>query len=212
MAKSKGKIKAQAQWHVDFRIIDTLPDTKLIRTDFMLTFVAICLAVGLLFLLAYKEYKSITLSREIAELKNNIKQDTAGNRQHLSLDGQFKSLSNKVTELDTFRYNPYPAPDFLLALSEIRSDEIVLSNVVFREVNRREGRTITQLSNVSLSGTIAGSSELATQIVSDFVDKLKSLELLSEYINRIQLDSLNRLEKSGSFEFSISIELNPVKS
>jgi len=212
MAKSKGKIKAQAQWHVDFRIIDTLPDTKLIRTDFMLTFVAICLAVGLLFLLAYKEYKSITLSREIAELKNNINQDTAGNRQHLSLDGQFKTLSKKVTELDTFRYNPYPAPDFLLALSEIRSDEIVLSSVVFREVNRREGRTITQLSNVSLSGTIAGSSELATQIVSDFVDKLKSLELLSEYINRIQLDSLNRLDESGSFEFSISIELNPVKS
>ena len=68
------------------------------------------------------------------------------------------------------------------------------------------------MSNVSLSGTIAGSSELATQIVSDFVDKLKSLELLSEYINRIQLDSLNRLDKSGSFEFSISIELNPVKS
>ncbi len=212
MAKSKGKVKEQAQWHVDFRIVDTLPDTKLIRTDFMLTFVAICLAVGLLFLLVFREYKIFTMDREIVELNNSIKQDTADNRQHLLLDSKFNLLSKKVKELDSFRYNPFPPPDFMLALSDIRSHEIVLTDVVFREVNVRKGRTLTLLNNVSLSGSVTGSSQSATQIVSDYVDKLKSLDILSEYINKIQLDSLTRLDDSGAFEFSISIELNPNKS
>ena len=212
MAKSKGKVKEQAQWHVDFRIVDTLPDTKLIRTDFMLTFVAICLAVGLLFLLVFREYKIFTLDREIVDLNNSIKQDTADNEQHLHLDDKFKLLSKKVKELDSFRYNPFPPPVFMLALSDIRAHEIVLTDVVFREVNRKIGGINTKLSNVSLSGLVAGTSQSATQIVSDYVDKLKSLNILSEYINKIHLDSLNRLDDSGSFEFSISIELDPNKS
>ena len=213
MAKSKGKTTAQAQWHADFRVIDTLPDTKLIRTDFMLTFAAVSLAVGLLFFLGFREFKGILLGREIAELKNNIEQNTADNQQNLRLDGQFNSLSKKVNELESFRYNPYPAPDILLALSDIRSKKIVLSDVVFREMNFGDRRNPIQGSQVTLSGSVTGSSEQATQIVNDYVEKLESLEMFSEYIvNKIQLDSLDRDKELGSFEFSISFKLNPRKS
>ncbi len=215
MAKSKGKITAQAQWHADFRVIDTLPDTKLIRTDFMLTFAAISLAVGLLFLFVFREYKSFTLGREIANLKNDIEQNTADNQNYLRLDGRFNSLSKKINELESFRYNPYPAPDILLALSEmeIRSKEIVLSDVVLRELSIGEGRSPIQGSQVTLSGSVTGSSEQATQIVSDFVEKLESLEIFSEYIiDKIQLVSFDRKEELGLFQFSISFNLNPAKS
>jgi len=214
MAKSKGKVKAHAQWHADFRVIDTLPDTKIIRTDFMLTFVAVSLAVGLLFLFCFREYKSFTLGREIAGLKSDIKQNSADNQNYLRLDSRFNSLSKKVIELESFRYNPYPPPDFLIALSEtdFRSKEIIISNVLFREVIQKEGRKIIKVSQASLSGSVTGSSEQATQIVSDYVEKLNSMELLSEFINIIQLKSLDRNEESGSFQFSIVIELNPEKS
>lgn len=213
MAKSKGKVTEQAQWHANFRVIDTLPDTKLIRTDFMFTFVAVTLAVVLLFLFCFREYKSINLGREIAKLNNDIELNTADNKSYLRLDGQFNLLSKKVYELESFRYNPYPPSDILLALTEIRSVEIVISHVVLRKVNIGEGRNPIQGSHVSLFGTLTESSEQATQIVSDYVNKLESLKLFSEYIvNKVQLESFNRDEELGSFEFSISFNLNPKKS
>ena len=103
MAKSKSKITAQAQWHADFRVIDTLPDTKLIRTDFMLTFAAVSMAVGLLFLFVFREYNSFTLGREIANLNSDIEQNTADNQNYLRLDGRFNSLSKKINELERRR-------------------------------------------------------------------------------------------------------------
>lgn len=213
MAKSKGKKVEQPLWHANFRVVDTLPDTKLIRTGFILNFLAVFIAVGLLSYAGLREYKTYDLSIDIDELNSNIEINSSENKKRLHLNTQFEMLSNKLKELDRFRSsNPFSPPDLILALSEVRAHEIVLSNVDFRDVEIRKGRTITIKNRISLVGKVTGTSEGATQTVYDYIQRLESLEMFSGHIEKINLDSLLRDEESEIFDFSILIELNMKKS
>ena len=53
MAFGRNKIVVQPSWHPNFRIVETLPDTKVIRTDFAFNGVFVVIAVVLLGLLGW---------------------------------------------------------------------------------------------------------------------------------------------------------------
>ena len=48
----KDAVTAQPNWHPNFRIADSLPDLKVVRTDFFINAISLSLAAVAVFLLA----------------------------------------------------------------------------------------------------------------------------------------------------------------
>ena len=89
-------------WHPDLRIVDRLPDTKVVRTAFFVNGVAILVAVTLALLLIRDQWELRALNIQIADTQKQINLDKVPSAQAVALFSKFKVQEAKIRELNDF--------------------------------------------------------------------------------------------------------------
>lgn len=209
MALRKPKKIIQPNWHPNFRNVETLPDIKVIRTDFFINFSTVAIAAALLFYLLFNEYTGHALNRQINELSSEISAREASNTKNIALSKEFDTLSKGISELNAFLEAPVVPGEFIVTFSDLMPREILLESLSYSSNNIPVGKKSVPGKTINIRGSVSGSPGEATQIVNDFIDTLEELPMFEGILNKIELLSLNRDDARGLFDCAIRIELIP---
>ena len=210
MALRKPKKIVQPAWHPNFRNVDTLPDIKAIRTDFVINWGVVLVAVALLMFFLKNEFSALAIGRNIKEFETKISENDTDNNNNLKLSGEFGILSKEITEVEAFMNVPIKPSAFLLNFTEIKPEEMLLHSINYDSQNINLGsRKTAPGKSLNIRGSISGSPAEVTQLVTEFVETLKKLEMIEESLHKVELQSLVRDESLGLFNYYIRIELVP---
>jgi len=200
-------------WRPDFRDADALPDIKAVRTNFLVNFVALALAVIATGWFVVNEYEAMAVQSQIDELKQSISDESKANKQNLKLSGEFKSLSPKAEDLVTF-YEGYMFPlDVLLAFCESRPETIALQSIDIAKSSKNVGskkKPVWQsYPRYTLNGVLKGESVEALRELDNYKVILQNLELFEGKLgpDSIEISQPVRNQRLGLFEFTIVIRL-----
>ncbi|GHB94254.1 hypothetical protein [Cerasicoccus arenae] len=213
MAEKKPKDGAYApNWRPDFRDNDALPDVKAVRTNFLVNFVALALAILSVGWFGYTEFQGMTIQSQIEDLQAGINSESAKNRTNLKDSSAFAKESPKAEDLVAF-YKGYEYPlDVLMQLSSSRPETIALQSITLGKGSRNAGTqkrpNIVYSPQYTLRGVLKGDNVEALQELDEYKIILQELELFSERLKSIDVSVPKRNQTLGLFEFTIVINLN----
>ena len=201
----KGK-EPKNRWHADFRIVDRLPDTKVIRTKFLINSIAIVAAVILIAIVGLREINKIAIRGSIASLSLEINTRTKANKELARSDLAFRQLSNKIGDIVDFKKVPVRPSQLLVELSRIRIDEVVYETIRYHHLwDSGEKKEVYQL---ELIGKATSNNNIGR-----FEQKLKTLKVPENFKLSVQVvGNPSRDLASGLFVFTILIEIEEAKN
>ncbi|WOO41409.1 hypothetical protein [Rubellicoccus peritrichatus] len=210
MAKGKSKEIEQLSWHPDFRNVEALPDVKVVRTDFLINFIAITACVLLLGFLVYRQLHVSGLRSSIEVLEQQIEDESAKNRKNLKESGEFKKTAKKIDDLGNFYRNSVPPIEFVLAVTESKPDYIALRRIRFNELSKpiSKKRSVTYVS-YSVFGVQQGSSTEAYEFLDKYHAIIEELPVLEGKVESTDVKSSSRNESLDIIEFEIEVILKP---
>jgi len=214
MAEKKSKETTRhPNWHPDFRDSEVLPDVKAVRTNFLVNFVALALAVVLVGVLVFSEYQAMTVSSAIADEEEKIAAEAPSNREYLKLSAQFEKLSPKAEDLENF-YAGYLSPlEVTLALSESRPETIALQSIDFRASRENTGSAkrpkYVRIPVYTIKGMLRGDSAEALDELDNYAVLVRDLEVFKDNLESVEVSRPTRNQLLGLFEFTIVVNLKP---
>jgi len=205
----KSKKNEQPNWRPNFRIQETLPDIKVIRTDFLVNGVA---AVILLAAIAYAGMvfmKYMNKGAEIAELNKSIQEKSSQNSTLLGLSRQFVKEKAQADELQKFYGVPVGATDFIFLLAELKPEDIRIESVNFRTESVSQGGRGRKPPKHQRTINIEGFAR-NLEIIKVYRDALEYDELFKDHLESILDLPGEQNAQTGEYSFTIRIETTPV--
>ena len=194
--KPNKQAKQQAEaWHPNFRIEETLPDTKVIRTSFLINGVAALVLVVAISLCVRNELAISEMRGHAEDARKEIVEKTAKFKQAQEQQKEFTVLEKKVREIDAFTKTNFNASSFVLHLGATLPRLVILDSVDIRN------------GVIQMHGTFIGASERATQLANGYLDQLKQDAQLAAIVQEIKLKSLERDQQGANQRLSFTIEL-----
>ena len=194
--RSEAQPTAAPLWHPNFRNYDRLPDTKVVRTTFFINTAAICVALGLLLWLGYREYHIYSLNDQAAEAKREIDSNAKQNKEALRLAQVFADEEKKLAAAEAFQTAAISPLDFVTLIGQTLPKEISVENMDAR-LNDLNGATFT------VRGLVAGTPDQASGSASKYVDILRAHKRVGAVFGSITLTNLNRDPRTGFLAFEI---------
>ncbi len=200
------KTSDQPKWRPDFRIVEKLPDTKMVRTKFVVNFMAIGLLCVLVVVVGYREFSKLEINRQIASLKREQENRVSGNRIFTRFDGEFKSLADKVKDIKDFKKQPVHPAHLLVELSRMRTADVVFDAISYENIwNRGDEKELYQ---VQLNG-----KGRTTADISELKNRLRILEVQDGYEVRIdEQGNPTKDPETGVFSFIIALTISEVEN
>lgn len=198
----------QPFWRPNFVNQSELPDIKVIRTGFIINFIAVMFALCVAFFLLQREYRVYTLGQTIEDMEQQIRVADADDVENLKLSESFRSAAQYVIEVEKFYDSPLLAHYFLYGLSIIKPEDLIFSSVSFNEsVVKVEGKD-----RVAYSINISGDAKSLT-VLDDFKKILTEAELLQITGFELKIDETlqGRDEKTGIFPYRLAVSLTPIQ-
>ena len=205
---SKSKKDIQPFWRPNFVNRSELPDIKVIRTDFIINFIAIMLALGVTFFYLQQEYRAHILKGAISDAEEEIRDASAQDAENLKLSQSFLDSAKYVVEVERFLESPFRIHEFLYDLARIKPDDLI-----YKSISLSESAAPKRLhSPLKYSINIAGDAKNLT-VIGDFKRILGEAELLNLPGFDIQIDESlqGRNEETGVFPYTLAISLTPTK-
>ena len=200
--KSDDQADVEPLWHSNFRNVERLPDTKVVRTTFFVNTAAIAVSLGLLLWMGYREYHIRTLDQQIAEAQQQIDSNLKQNREALKMSQTFTAEEKKLTEAENFLRAPISTSGFINLLGQALPTEISFEYV---EVRLSEPKNQVFM----LRGVVAGTRDQASGSASSYVDLLRNHPQLGKIFEPITLEKLNPDGATGFLAFEISMKVKP---
>ena len=96
LKKSDEQADVEPLWHPDFRNVERLPDTKVVRTTFFINTAAIATTLALMMWLGYREFHIRNLEQQIADAEHQIDTNSRQNKEALRLSQIFTDEEKKL--------------------------------------------------------------------------------------------------------------------
>lgn len=207
---SKSKKVTQRPWRPDFREAHMLPDTKVIRTGFLINFIAISLTLLVLTLYVIKEYSLQSLTAQVRQLEVQVADNTSSNRSILDASKRFKQSASIMEEVIAFDTQQLDFPLFLKELSLVLPGRVVLSVIEMKSLMGGDAKAPAPFMRVDLSGRILGGAELTpSQVLSNFQDALRELPSVGGRPLQMDLIQFKRNNELGYFDFTLQVMIPP---
>lgn len=182
-----------AAWHANFRKLEQLPDTKVVRTQFFINFASLAVAAGLLLYFCYQEYTIRNFSRQMADRQTQIDTDRKASDQALALFKKFTEEEKKIDNLNNFLKPRVVLSQFLLQLGNSLPPELAMDAVDIRNTG------------VELRGMASGSPEEASGRASAYVEQLKQDKYFGDIFEKNIKQDVKRDQSSGQITFNLSL-------
>lgn len=207
MLKRKKKTEDHPAWRPDFRDVAELPDTKAIRTDFVLNFAAIILVLGLGSWYGILEYSLQTVRASLTQQQEQIEQNDARNRDLLRWNGQFQRLARVAEEAVAFDAEPVNFPEFVAGISHALPPEVVLRTI---NLGHSETTAGDPAYRIQLDGSVVTFEERSpSAILEALQDNVAELEPVGERLLEMEVADFNRDLALNVFTFSLRIDIEP---
>lgn len=197
----KAKALQASAWHTNFRNLEALPDTKLIRTSFYVNGLLLFVAIAAVFAFAWQEYSLGDVRRQTRELQVRIDNNKAASQKAVDLYAKFKVEEQKINELNNFlKGQKLVVSDFIIQLGQTKPAGIVLLNVDYRDTG------------VNMRGYAQGISEQATSAASTYEKLLRDDPKMSAIFKSISIANVSRDIQAGRLMFEINLSFNSPKA
>jgi len=204
MKLNKSGKASLAYWHPNFRVESKLPDTKIIRTAFLINAAAVTVLLLVIFLLVSRERERGDVQAAVGSAnEGGLGRDIADNQPKLlevqKLQRDFFAAEKKVREIEAFVTPTLVGSDFLNQIARTLPRLTIITAIEYRS------------DAVKLRGTLIGASERATVLAKDYVEKLKRDQVLAKWVAKVDLNNLSREQSTGRLTFEIEMKLKPRK-
>lgn len=214
------KEKKPKPWHPDFRDENSLPDVKVVRTEFMINLVSVMVAIALLIYYFIQFSLAGDIQKHIDYLSKDIENHKTQNVEFVKKSSRFVRESKL---LKTFRdfFEPSINPlDFLIVLAENKHPDLLFEELNFTEKNipspkkrgNAKGGEMDRVYLIDIDGSIEGGYEGALETMNTYLGQLSALPKIKEKLKDIEMISLMRDPDLGLFNYSIRLTLNPTKN
>jgi hypothetical protein len=195
--------EVQPYWRPDFKIQATLPDIKVIRTDFIINFFALGLLLLTVFFLLQREYHAYSLRATIEDMERRIRVAEADDKDSLQLSARFRKEAARVVELQRFYSSPWPAHEFLAELAQLKPQDLSFSRVQFAETIAKKGAKLGY--GIQIAGDVR---ELT--VLNAFKTALQGSAFFNPegFVCVVNESMQQRDAKTGIIPFQIAIALN----
>lgn len=194
MQPSKDSKAAMQAWHPNFRIEATLPDTKVIRTSFLVNAAAAILMLGVGYLLVQRELSLRETDAGIAELNKEMSTLNERYKVAVPLQKQFAELEKKYQEVETFRKGAWGATQFLERISTTLPRFVTV-----------DGLEVTK-DFVTLRGNVAGAPDRAAGVFNAYLETLSKDEVIAGMAENVRQRTINRDPQTNRLNFTIEMK------
>ncbi len=160
---------------------------------------AIVVFCTLLIVFLYRGYELRGLNEQIQSWETRIAERSPQNEEVVALSRDFRAESQKVERAVSFVNSPVRSSEFLAELARTLPDRVVLSRINFRSA--ADGPRI------ALSGRILGTSQQATDIVSDYELQFYEYPYFADIVSSVNVTSLSRNPETDTLSFSFTLLL-----
>ena len=188
-----------ASWHPDFRNVARLPDTKAVRTSFLVNGIALLVAALAVTWMAFKVYELQDLNAQVAHWQTQIQRDKAPSERALALYAKFQAEAAHIAEVNTFLKSRPVVSDLLLHLGKTLPDYVAID------------RFDLGATHMNLRGTVRGAPDQASGRASTYLQQLKADPYFATLFSDISLLNLNRNPQAGGLTLELSFKLKEQK-
>ncbi len=210
MLTRKKKADPVLNWHPNFRVVDTLPDIKQVRTGFLVNFAAIFLALIMVGWTVYTEVEIFNVNRDIDRVNGGLDQSSSTNAKNLAKSSQFVAKSKPLQFAAQFFAEKLPALDLLTTLVEARPDNMHFDSLdvgpYVMDMGKKK-KALTQ--RIVLTGTLISED---SKPLETFKNKLLDSPLLKDRIIEPEKNLTTQTSHdpdAGVFKFTITLQLKP---
>lgn len=197
-------------WRADFRDVELLPDTKAVRTGFLVNFVAIALFTALLVKGAFNEYVLHTVVKASGQVEQELERDSGKNRAILYEGGEFNRLRRRAEEVASFMETSVSVPTFLSLLGKEVPAAISLLRLELEQLpsadDAPESGYLVLQGFVRTEATVGPSA-----LLEDFQEAVSVLLGGSGQSIESDLESFGRNSVTGDFDFVIRFRIIEVE-
>jgi len=210
---TKSKKTPQRSWRPDFRVVETLPDTKVIRTGFLLNFVAITLAAGALAAYGVKEYSLQNLVKEVNALEIQVKEGTPRNRQILDTNKRFRQSGEIVSEAVAFDSQPVKFHEAIADVSAVLPEGMILTAIQLQSSSEKPEKNKLPKFVIELSGRVLeGAPVTPAQLLKNYQSDLREMPCLSGKTVEMEMARFGRNNEFGHFDFTLLVKISVDKA
>jgi hypothetical protein len=189
--KSDAAVVVVPAWHPNLRIVENLPDTKVVRTAFFVNGAAMLLAIGLALYLGIQEWKLHEVNKQIADWQHQIDRDKKESAEKVALYQDFKLEEAKTDEVADFVASKPVLSDIILRLGAITPKKIALDGLDFKETG------------FNIRATVKGAPDRASGDVAAFEKQLRTDRILGPMFSEVDLLTDRRNSLSGRLVIEI---------
>jgi hypothetical protein len=181
-------------WHPNLRIEAKLPDTKVVRTDFLVNGIAVTVLLVFVLWCGIREWTIRSLGEQIDETDRLIQRDEPLSRRAVELYGKFTKEQAKTEEVVAFMKSRPTVSDIFLRIGQTLPKKIAIESVDIGE------------KSVVLKGTVRGLPEKASGDASAYEAQLRHDPILGELFSEVHIISLTRNPQTDRLMIQISME------
>jgi hypothetical protein len=191
--------EALPAWHPDFRNVQRLPDTKVIRTSFVITAASVLVASILLIGFSYQAYQLKELHAQIDGWQHQIDRDKGASDHSLAVYKKFQAEAARVNEVTSFLNSRLTVSELLLNFGKTLPDYVAID------------RFDLTTAGLTIRGTVRGAPDQASGRASTYLQLLKSDRAFTEVFSEITLLNLNRGNQSNGLVLELAFKFNEAK-
>lgn len=155
LASSKSTESLSSPWRADFRDVSRLPDLKVVRTDFLINYGLLALAVLLASYAGFVEYGNWSLNKEIEACESEMNSRRVQDSKCLRDSGQFSANMSVVDAFVKFKTRSVGCAEILAELGKFRPEGLRVSGVLVDSAHV-DLKTKKERVRVMLSGSKSG--------------------------------------------------------
>ena len=189
--KSDGAVVVVPPWHPNLRIVENLPDTKVVRTAFFINGVAMSVAIALALYLGIQEWKLHEVNKQIADWQRQIDKQTKESADAVALYQDFKQEEAKAGEVADFVTSKPVLSAVILRLAQITPKKIAFDLLDFRD------------NGLAIRATVKGAPDRASGDASAYEKLLRTDKVLGPIFGDVNLVTMRRNATTGRLVIEI---------
>jgi hypothetical protein len=181
-------------WHPNIRIVENLPDTKVVRTAFFVNGAAMLVAIALALYLGIQEWKLHEVNKQVADWQRQIDRDKKQSEDAVKLYQDFKLEEAKTAEVVDFMGSKPVLSDIILRLGAITPKKIALDMLDFKDTG------------MTIRATVKGAPDRASGDASAYEKQLRADKVLGPIFGDVNLLTMRKNNATNRLVIEIFCE------
>lgn len=204
---AKHKNVSFPNWHPNFTIQATLPDVKVVRTGFLVNFVALTFPVLLIGLILVDWMDAQGLQQQIETRKQLLEGAIVENKKNVEKSKEFDIAAAKLNDVEGFLSGNLDELEVIVAIAESRPKAIALNNISYSEMQKKVGKKMVLAPRITLRGVLKGTSADEVSMLDEYKATLKNLPVFAGILDDVTLPEPTQDIDKDLSRFSITIDL-----